>query len=108
MTLIKILSVDHSILLLDKPFSTLDYQTRLLVSDDVYKIIRNKGKSAMPITHDISEYMCYKVQSLVIVVWVLIIVNLILNQLVLIVIDLLKKSLLIILLINNFENLEKN
>ena len=103
MTLIKILLVDHSILLLDKPFSTLDYQTRLLVSADVYKIIRNKGKSAMPITHDISEYMCYKVQSLVIVVWVLI-----LNQLVLIVIDLLKKSLLIILLINNFENLEKN
>ena len=39
--LIRTLSVDPSILLLDEPFSALDYQTRLLVSDDVYKIIRN-------------------------------------------------------------------
>ena len=53
--LIRTLSVDPSILLLDEPFSALDYQTRLLVSDDVYKIIRNEHKSAILVTHDISE-----------------------------------------------------
>lgn len=53
--LIRTLSVNPDILLLDEPFSALDYQTRLLVSDDVYKIIRNEGKSAILVTHDISE-----------------------------------------------------
>lgn len=53
--LIRTLSVDPDILLLDEPFSALDYQTRLLVSDDVYKIIRNENKSAILVTHDISE-----------------------------------------------------
>lgn len=53
--LIRTLSVDPSILLLDEPFSALDYQTRLLVSDDVYKIIRNEHKSAILVTHDISD-----------------------------------------------------
>ncbi|WP_207724080.1 ABC transporter ATP-binding protein [Romboutsia faecis] len=53
--LIRTLSVNPSILLLDEPFSALDYQTRLLVSDDVYKIIRNEHKSAILVTHDISE-----------------------------------------------------
>ncbi|MBQ6631567.1 MAG: ABC transporter ATP-binding protein, partial [Romboutsia sp.] len=43
------------ILLLDEPFSALDYQTRILVSDDVYRIIKNEGKSAILVTHDISE-----------------------------------------------------
>ena len=50
--LIRTLSVDPSILLLDEPFSALDYQTRLLVSDDVYKIIRNEHKSAILVTQD--------------------------------------------------------
>ena len=54
-SLIRTLSVNPDILLLDEPFSALDYQTRLLVSDDVYKIIRNEGKSAILVTHDISE-----------------------------------------------------
>ncbi|GAA0712755.1 ABC transporter ATP-binding protein [Paraclostridium ghonii] len=53
--LIRTLAVNPDILLLDEPFSALDYQTRILVSDDVYKIIRNEGKSAILVTHDISE-----------------------------------------------------
>lgn len=59
--LIRTLAVNPDILLLDEPFSALDYQTRILVSDDVYKIIRNEGKSAILVTHDISEDICIKV-----------------------------------------------
>lgn len=58
--LIRTLAVNPDILLLDEPFSALDYQTRILVSDDVYKIIRNEGKSAILVTHDISEAICIK------------------------------------------------
>ena len=53
--LIRTLSVDPDVLLLDEPFSALDYQTRLNVCDDVYKIIREEQKTAILITHDISE-----------------------------------------------------
>lgn len=53
--LIRTLAVDPDVLLLDEPFSALDYQTRLLVSDDVYKIIRKEHKLAILVTHDISE-----------------------------------------------------
>ena len=53
--LIRTLSVDPDTLLLDEPFSALDYQTRLSVCDDVYKIIREEKKTALLITHDISE-----------------------------------------------------
>ena len=53
--LIRTLSVNPSTLLLDEPFSALDYQTRLSVCDDVYKIIREEQKTALLITHDISE-----------------------------------------------------
>ena len=53
--LIRTLSVDPSILLLDEPFSALDYQTRLMVNDDVYKVIKNESKSVILVTHDISE-----------------------------------------------------
>ncbi len=53
--LIRTLSVNPDFLLLDEPFSALDYQTRLSVCDDVYKIIRNEKKTALLITHDISE-----------------------------------------------------
>ena len=60
--LIRTLSVDPSILLLDEPFSALDYQTRLLVSDDVYKIIRNEHKSAILVTHDKSDALLIKIQ----------------------------------------------
>ena len=53
--LIRTLSVNPSILLLDESFSALDYQTRLLVSNDVHKIIRNEHKSSILVTHDISD-----------------------------------------------------
>ncbi len=53
--LIRTLAVDPQVLLLDEPFSALDYQTRLSVCDDVYKIIRSERKTAVLITHDISE-----------------------------------------------------
>jgi NitT/TauT family transport system ATP-binding protein len=53
--LIRTLALDPDILLLDEPFSALDYQTRLSVCDDVYKIIRSERKTALLITHDISE-----------------------------------------------------
>lgn len=53
--LIRTLAVDPDVLLLDEPFSALDYQTRLSVCDDVYKIIRSERKTALLITHDISE-----------------------------------------------------
>jgi len=53
--LIRTLAMNPDVLLLDEPFSALDYQTRLSVCDDVYKIIRNEKKTALLITHDISE-----------------------------------------------------
>ena len=53
--LIRTLSVNPDTLFLDEPFSALDYQTRLTVCDDVYKIIREEKKTALLITHDISE-----------------------------------------------------
>lgn len=53
--LIRTLAMKPDILLLDEPFSALDYQSRLAVSDDVYKIIKKEGKSAIMITHDLAE-----------------------------------------------------
>lgn len=53
--LIRTLAAGPHILLLDEPFSALDYQTRLNVCDDVYNIIRSEQKTAVLVTHDISE-----------------------------------------------------
>lgn len=53
--LIRTLASKPDILILDEPFSALDYQSRLTVSDDVYKIIKNENKSAIIVTHDIAE-----------------------------------------------------
>jgi NitT/TauT family transport system ATP-binding protein len=53
--LIRTLAIDPEVLLLDEPFSSLDYQTRLMVSDDVYKMIKNENIAAILVTHDISE-----------------------------------------------------
>ena len=53
--LIRTLATDPDILLLDEPLSALDYQTRLALSDDLYKIIKNEGKTAIMVTHDLGE-----------------------------------------------------
>lgn len=53
--LIRTLARDPDLLLLDEPFSALDYQTRLAVSADIHAIIRAEGKTALMVTHDISE-----------------------------------------------------
>lgn len=53
--LIRTLALKPDLLLLDEPFSALDYQTRLLVSQDVRNIITSEQKSAVLVTHDISE-----------------------------------------------------
>ncbi|MBR5468270.1 MAG: ABC transporter ATP-binding protein [Firmicutes bacterium] len=53
--LIRTLVPKPDILLLDEPFSALDYQTRLEVCDEISQIIKNEGKTAIMVTHDISE-----------------------------------------------------
>ncbi len=53
--LIRTLAAQPDILLLDEPFSALDYQTRLEVCDDVQSIIKSEHKTAILVTHDISE-----------------------------------------------------
>ena len=53
--LIRTLALDPQLLLLDEPFSALDYQTRLRLADEVYDIIRREHKTAILVTHDISE-----------------------------------------------------
>lgn len=54
-SLIRTLAIKPEILLLDEPFSALDYQTRLMVQDDIYSIIKSEHKTAILVTHDISE-----------------------------------------------------
>ncbi|EGD51412.1 ABC transporter related protein [Thermoanaerobacter ethanolicus JW 200] len=53
--LIRTLALKPDILLLDEAFSALDYQTRLAISDEVYKILKYEQKTAVIVTHDISE-----------------------------------------------------
>lgn len=53
--LIRTLATNPDILLLDEAFSALDFQSRLMVSDDVYKIIKKEKKTVIMVTHDISE-----------------------------------------------------
>ena len=53
--LIRTLALEPDILLLGEPFSALDYQTRLSVCDDISTIIRGRHKTAILITHDLSE-----------------------------------------------------
>ncbi len=62
-SLIRTLSYKPDLLLLDEPFSALDYQTRLKVSEDVYNIIKNENKTAIIVTHDIEEAisLCNKI-----------------------------------------------
>lgn len=53
--LIRTLILNPDLLLLDEPFSALDYQTRLAVGDDIGQIIRKEGKTAILVTHDLAE-----------------------------------------------------
>lgn len=53
--LIRTLAIKPDILLLDEALSALDYQSRLAISDDLYKIIKQEGKTAIMVTHDIGE-----------------------------------------------------
>ena len=53
--LIRTLVLKPEVLLLDEPFSALDYQSRLNVTDDVYEIIKRENKTAIMVTHDLGE-----------------------------------------------------
>ncbi len=53
--LIRTLALEPELLLLDEPFSALDYQTRLTVSADICRLIRRTGKTVILITHDLAE-----------------------------------------------------
>jgi len=53
--LIRTLAFKPKLLLLDEPFSAVDFQTRMAVCDDVYSIIKSERKTALLVTHDISE-----------------------------------------------------
>ena len=53
--LIRTLALKPDILILDEPFSKLDYQSRLSVSDDVFKILKKEKKTAIMVTHDLAE-----------------------------------------------------
>lgn len=54
-SLIRTLATKPDLLLMDEPFSALDYQCRLAVSNDVYNIIKNEKKTAIMVTHDLAE-----------------------------------------------------
>ena len=49
------LAFDPEVILLDEPFSALDFQTRLLLQGEVLRIIHERGKSVVLVTHDIGE-----------------------------------------------------
>ena len=53
--LIRTLAMKPDVLLLDEPMSALDSQSRLAIGDDIYRIIKKEGKTAIMVTHDISE-----------------------------------------------------
>ena len=63
--LIRTLALDPELLLLDEPFSALDYQTRLTLADEVFSIIHEEGKTALLVTHDIGEAVSMADQVLV-------------------------------------------
>ena len=63
--MIRTLATNPDIIFVDEPFSALDYQSRLILSDDVYQIIKNEGKSAVMVTHSIEEAVTMSVTFIV-------------------------------------------
>jgi NitT/TauT family transport system ATP-binding protein len=61
--LIRTLAIQPELLLLDEPFSALDYQTRLAVGDDIGRILKKEEKTAIMVTHDIAKAMSPKRQT---------------------------------------------
>lgn len=61
--LIRTLATKPDILLMDEPFSSLDYQSRLMISGDIYNILKSEGKTLLLVTHDIAEALtlCNKI-----------------------------------------------
>jgi NitT/TauT family transport system ATP-binding protein len=53
--LTRTLLVDPTLVLLDEPFSALDYETRLMLEDDVMGLRDSFGTSVVLVTHDIEE-----------------------------------------------------
>jgi NitT/TauT family transport system ATP-binding protein len=53
--LVRTLAVDPKLLLLDEPFSALDFQTKLKLEDLVFQTLKSFGKTAVLVTHDIGE-----------------------------------------------------
>jgi NitT/TauT family transport system ATP-binding protein len=53
--LVRTLAINPELLLLDEPFSALDYQTRIIISEEIKEIIKRENKTAVLVTHDISE-----------------------------------------------------
>lgn len=53
--LVRTLALKPEVLLLDEAFSALDYQTRIAMQDEVYQILRKRGKTMLMVTHDIPE-----------------------------------------------------
>ena len=58
--LIRTLATNPTLLLLDEPFSALDYQSRLSISDDIYNILKKEKKTMIMVTHDIAEAIIKK------------------------------------------------
>ena len=58
--LIRTLATNPDLLLMDEPFSALDYQSRLAISDDIYNILKKEKKTMIMVTHDIAEPRCLK------------------------------------------------
>lgn len=53
--LVRTLALDPKVLLLDEPFSALDYQTRLQLQEEMSRILRQQGRTVVLVTHDIAE-----------------------------------------------------
>ena len=58
--LIRTLANNPNLLLMDEPFSALDYQSRLAISDDIYNILKKEKKTMIMVTHDIAEAIIKK------------------------------------------------